>query len=145
DVEWLRVDGENFVSRPIEEILQRHPDVILAAVYGVPDADGGDQVMAAMVCRDGTVFDAEMFAQFLAAQADLSPKWMPTYLRLARELPQTASSKVLKSELRRQKFRPDRCPDAIYWRPGRGQPYRAFTAADYERLAGRFAAVGKSA
>ena len=78
DIEWLRVDGENFVGRPIEEILQRHPDVILAAVYGVPDPDGGDRVMAALMLRDGAAFDPAGFAAFLRAQPDLSPKWLPT-------------------------------------------------------------------
>ena len=145
DVEWLRVDGENFVGRPIEEILQRHPDVILAAVYGVPDADGGDRVMAAVVLREGAEFDAAQFGEFLAAQADLSPKWVPTYVRVARELPQTATSKVLKNELRRQKFRPDACPDPVYWRPGRQMAYRRFTAGDYAQIAAHFAGVGKAA
>ena len=37
DHDWLRVDGENFASAPIERILQRHPDVVLAVVYAVPD------------------------------------------------------------------------------------------------------------
>ena len=145
DVEWLRVDGENFVGRPIEEILHRHADVILAAVYGVPDVDGGDRVMAALVLRDGAPFDLDSFAAFLRAQPDLSPKWMPTYLRIARELPQTATSKVLKNELRRQKFRPDACPDPLYWRPRGDAPFRSFTADDYEALRTRFAAVGKLA
>ena len=145
DVEWLRVDGENFVGRPVEEILQRHPDVMLAAVYGVPDPDGGDRVMAALVLRDGAAFDPARFQEFLAAQADLSPKWMPTYVRTASELPQTATSKVLKNELRRQKFRPDLCPDPIYWRPRAGEPYRRFTADDFAHLQGLFAAVSKEA
>ena len=39
--------------RPIEAIVARHPDVMLASVYGVPDVDSGDQVMAALVLRDG--------------------------------------------------------------------------------------------
>jgi fatty-acyl-CoA synthase len=145
DVEWLRVDGENFVGRPIEEILQRHPDVMLAAVYGVPDADGGDRVMAALVLRDGAAFDPEAFAAFLRAQADLSPKWMPAYVRIAPELPQTASAKVLKNELRRQKFRLDLCRDSIYSRLRSDEPYRPFGAEDYEQLRARFAGLGKLA
>jgi acyl-CoA synthetase (AMP-forming)/AMP-acid ligase II len=143
DVEWLRVDGENFVGRPIEEILQRHPDVLLAAVYGVPDPDGGDRVMAALILRDGASFDPDRFQEFLAAQADLSPKWTPTYIRVARELPQTATSKVLKNELRRQKFRPDRCTDPIYWRARATEPYRRFSTEDYQQLHAGFAAVSK--
>ena len=37
--------------------MARHPDVMLASVYGVPDVDSGDQVMAALVLRDGASFD----------------------------------------------------------------------------------------
>ena len=48
DFDWLRVDGENFAAAPVERILARYPDVVLAAVYAVPDADVGDQVMAAL-------------------------------------------------------------------------------------------------
>lgn len=145
DVEWLRVDGENFVGRPIETILQRHPDVILAAIYGVPDADGGDRVMAALILREGATFNAAEFATFLRSQDDLSPKWMPTYIRVANDLPQTATSKVLKNELRRQKYRPEACADPIYWRQRVDEPYRRFAADDYERLRAQFATVGKLA
>jgi fatty-acyl-CoA synthase len=99
DIEWLRVEGENFLARPIEQILTRHPDVVLAAVYGVPDADAGDRVMAALALREGATFDAEGFTRFLDAQGDLSPKWRPTYLRVTRELPRSETNKVLKREL----------------------------------------------
>ena len=53
------MDGENFPAAPIEAIVARHPDVMLASVYGVPDIDSGDQVMAALVLRDGVVFDPD--------------------------------------------------------------------------------------
>ena len=53
NADWIRVDGENFPAGPIEDALARHPDVVLAAVYGVPDEQAGDQVMAALVLRDG--------------------------------------------------------------------------------------------
>jgi fatty-acyl-CoA synthase len=145
DIEWLRVDGENFLGRPIEEILQRYPDVVLSAVYGVPDPDGGDRVMAALILREGAAFDPQAFAAFLDAQADLSPKWMPTYVRISTQLPQTATVKVLKNELRRQKYRPDLCTDPIYFRSRGENAYRRFTPADYEALARRFDATGKGA
>ena len=51
--DWLRVDGENLAAAPIERILLRHPDVSRVAVYAVPDTAGGDQVIAALVLRDG--------------------------------------------------------------------------------------------
>jgi fatty-acyl-CoA synthase len=143
DIEWIRVDGENFVARPIEEILHRHPDIVLAAVYGAPDPDGGDRVMAALILRPGALFDPEGFAQFLAAQADLSPKWAPAFVRIARELPQTATAKILKTQLRHEKYRPDRCRDPVYWRPPRQTAFRPFTAADYEALYRQFVKAGK--
>lgn len=144
DIEWLRVDGENFLGRPIEEILHRHPDIALAAVYGVPDPDGGDRVMAALLLCEGAAFDPQTFGAFLGGQADLSPKWVPTYIRITSQMPQTATAKILKNELRRQKYRPDRCADPVYWR-GRGDAvYRPFSGADYARLAERFDLAGKA-
>ena len=51
--DWMRVDGENLGSAPIERVLLRHPDVIEVAVYGIPAPDVGDQVMAALVLTAG--------------------------------------------------------------------------------------------
>jgi fatty-acyl-CoA synthase len=51
--DWMRVDGENLGTAPIERILQRHPAVHEAAVYAVPDPDGvGDAVMAALALHE---------------------------------------------------------------------------------------------
>jgi fatty-acyl-CoA synthase len=137
------VDGENFLARPVEEILLRHPDIALAAVYGVPDPNGGDQVMAALVLRAGCQFDPHEFTTFLQAQADLSPKWVPKFVRLATELPQTASAKILKSELRRQKFLPEQCRDPIYWRPSRTLEFRLLTREDLQGLLAEFTRTGR--
>ena len=59
--DWIRVDGENFAGAPVERILMRYPGMLLSAVYGVPDADAGDRVMAAIQLAPGTAFDAEAF------------------------------------------------------------------------------------
>ncbi|HUI26691.1 MAG TPA: AMP-binding protein [Candidatus Kryptonia bacterium] len=143
DVDWIRVDGENFPGRPIEEILLRHHDVALAAVYGVPDAQAGDRVMAALILRDGRVFDGVDFAAFLDRQPDLSPKWVPTYLRICSAWPETGTNKVLKRELQRQKFHLG--ADPLYWRP-RGEPaYRPFGARDYAAVRAAFVASGSAA
>jgi fatty-acyl-CoA synthase len=98
--DWLRVDGENFAAAPVTRILERHPDVVLAAVYAVPDPVTGDQVMAALQLRDGVAFDPDGFAAFLAQQPDLGTKWAPRYVRICPELPTTATSKILVRNLR---------------------------------------------
>ncbi|MEV0703145.1 long-chain-fatty-acid--CoA ligase [Saccharopolyspora sp. NPDC050389] len=95
--DWLRVDGENLGTAPIERILLRHNEITEAAVYGIPDPRVGDQVMAALVATPE--FDPATLGDFLAAQPDLGPKQWPRYVRLAAELPRTATFKVVKRQL----------------------------------------------
>jgi fatty-acyl-CoA synthase len=100
--DWMRVDGENLGSAPIERVLLRHPDVMEAAVYGIPAPDVGDQVMAALVLTAGATFDLEAFRQFLTDQTDLGPKQWPSFVRISDELPRTETFKVLKRQLSAQ-------------------------------------------
>ncbi len=101
--DWLRVDGENLAAGPIERILLRIPEINRVAVYAVPDEHvGGDAVMAAAVLQDDAVLTPESFAEQLAAQADLSPKAWPRYVRIADDLPTTATNKILKRTLKQE-------------------------------------------
>ena len=138
--DWLRVDGENFSAAPVERILSRHPDVAVVAVYAVPDEDVGDQLMAALILRDGAQFDPEGFQAFLDEQADLGTKWAPRYVRVAPELPSTSTNKVLKRQLRAERWETD---DTVWWRPGRGEDYRLMTDEDRTALRERFAERGR--
>ncbi len=131
DYDWLRVDGENFAAAPIEGILQRHPDVVLTSVYAVPDTAVGDQVMATVLLAPGRSFDPAEFAGFLADQADLGTKWAPRYVRVTDDLPETATTKVLKRVLRNEGWR---CPEPVWWRPEKDAPYRLLTDADADAL-----------
>ena len=97
--DWMRVDGENIAAAPIERILARLPQINRLAVYGVPDENVGDQIMATLVLNDGATLTPAGFEAFLAAQPDLSPKAWPRYVRIAADLPTTATHKVLKREL----------------------------------------------
>ncbi|WP_232676527.1 fatty-acid--CoA ligase FadD1 [Nocardioides sp. R-C-SC26] len=97
--DWMRVDGENLAAAPIERVLIRLPEISQVAVYAVPDERVGDQVMAAVVLVDGASLTPSDFERFLDEQADLSPKARPRFVRVAAELPATATNKVLKREL----------------------------------------------
>ena len=105
--DWLRVDGENMTTAPIERILQRLAPVSQVAVYAVPDQHVGDQVMAAVVLADNADLTPEEFGQFLAGQPDLSPKAWPRYVWLTDRLPTTATNKILKRELTARGTTPD--------------------------------------
>lgn len=97
--DWMRVDGENLGTAPIERILLRHNDVVEAAVYPIPDPAVGDRVMAALVLTPGREFDVEKFETFLAEQSDLGSKQWPSFVRIAEELPRTETFKVIKRHL----------------------------------------------
>ncbi|MDQ7803115.1 long-chain-fatty-acid--CoA ligase [Amycolatopsis sp. A133] len=119
--DWLRVDGENLGTAPIERILLRHPAITDTAVYAVPDPVTGDQVMAAIV-TGGTPLDPAEFGRFLARQPDLGPKQVPRYVRTVRELPRTSTFKVLKRRLSAEGLD---CPGEIWERSGPGITYAA--------------------
>ena len=138
--DWLRVDGENFAAAPIERIVMRQPSVILAAAYGVPDVVAGDQVMVAI--QTDAAFDPVAFDEHLAAQRDLGPKWIPRFVRVARELPMTQTLKVIKRQLVHERWD---CPDELWWRPEPGQPLQRFDADASTALRQRFTAAGRAA
>lgn len=142
DFEWLRVDGENFAAAPVERILARHPDVVLAAVYAVPDPEVGDRVMAALQLREGATFDPAGFTEFLAEQPDLGTKWTPRFVRIADPLPVTETSKVLKRVLRRERWE---CADPVWWQPEPGGRYERMGSGDVDGLRREFEARGRAA
>ncbi|HXA34032.1 MAG TPA: AMP-binding protein [Acidimicrobiales bacterium] len=131
DYDWLRVDGENFAAAPVEAILKRNPDVVLASVFAVPDTVVGDQVMAALQLRAGAEFDPDAFGAFLAAEEDLGTKWGPRFVRIAHELPVTATTKVLKRALRTEGWR---CADPVWWRPTKDSPYQRLSVEEADAL-----------
>ena len=135
NADWIRVDGENFPAAPIEEALRRHPQVVLGAVYGVPDDQAGDQVMAGLVLNDPDAFDPVEFANWIDAQHDIGPKWRPRYVRVLLDPPTTGTNKIVKRTLVHQKYRHDRVMgDPLFVRNRGDDVYRAFTASDETAL-----------
>jgi fatty-acyl-CoA synthase len=119
--DWLRVDGENMTTAPIERILQRLPAVSQVAVYAVPDEQVGDQVMAALVLVDDVALTPAEFGEFLVGQSDLSPKAWPRHVWITEGLPATATNKILKRELSSRGARPE---GGLLWtRVGRDNTY----------------------
>ena len=145
NADWLRVDGENFPAAPIEAAVARYPGVVLAAVYGVPDDQAGDQVMAGLVLAPDAAFDPAGFASWLDAQAAIGPKWRPRYVRVLRDPPTTGTNKIVKRTLVHQKWRHDRVQgDAVFTRGRHDATYRAFTADDERELEASFAQHGRA-
>ena len=139
--DWIRVDGENTSALNIERVLRRHPEVVAAGAYAVPDPRSGDQVMAAIEVADPDGFDAAAFVSYLSSQEDLGAKAIPRFLRVSKNLPATGSNKVLKRELQKERWRTD---EVVYRWAGRGEPvYRAMGDDDKKSLDDEFAKYGR--
>ncbi len=93
--------GENIGCIEIEDRLTAHPDVLEAAVVGVPDTDLGEAVHAVVHVRDGaTVTAADLRAWVAEALASFK---VPATVDVRHEaLPHTETGKVLKGMLREQ-------------------------------------------
>lgn len=137
--EWMRVDGENIAAAQVEAVLFRHPDVVLAAVYAVPDPVVGDQVMAALQLKPGIEFDAADFIEFIASQRDFGSKWMPALIRISENLPVTHTVKVLKRPLRRERWQ---CEEPVWQRVD--DNYKLMSSADKDALLKAFNDRGRA-
>ena len=95
--------GENIAPAEIEAALERHPGIAAAGVYGLPDAEWGHIVAAALVARDQPV-SADEIQAFLRTQ--LSRFQRPRHLAWVPSLPTTATGKIQRSRLREWVSRP---------------------------------------
>lgn len=91
--------GENIYSCEIEQALLKHSAISGAAVVGIPDDLFGEQVGAYLVARDGQ--SAPTLAQISEhCSAFLADYKIPVAIKYLKELPQTATGKIRKAELR---------------------------------------------
>ena len=89
--------GENVYSTEVEELLYRHPAVLEAAVFGIPDARWGEAVHAVVVARQ-EVAEADLLGHCRGAIADYK---LPKRIEVSTEpLPKSGAGKILKRELR---------------------------------------------
>jgi fatty-acyl-CoA synthase len=92
--------GHNVVPREVEDALAAHPDVALAAVFGVPDANWGEAVQAVVVPRPGAAtIDTADLRQFVKDR--VGSVNAPKNIEVRGELPLTTAGKVDKPALRR--------------------------------------------
>ena len=89
--------GENVYSTEVEEVLYRHPAVLEAAVFGIPDERWGEAVHAVVVPRA----DVTERRAARALPEQIAGYKVPKRIELRAEpLPKSGAGKVLKRELR---------------------------------------------
>jgi long-chain acyl-CoA synthetase len=89
--------GYNVYPREVEEVIYEHPDVREVAVVGVPHAELGEEVGAAIALKDGAQVDVEELKAFVKDQV-ASYKY-PRQIWLVDELPKGPTGKILKREI----------------------------------------------
>jgi long-chain acyl-CoA synthetase len=94
--------GYNVYPREVEETLYTHPAVSEAAVLGVPHPDLGEEVAALVVLRPGANATPEEIRAFVKER--VAPYKYPRVVKLVRELPKSATGKVLKRAIPRDIF-----------------------------------------
>ncbi|HYF59495.1 MAG TPA: AMP-binding protein [Burkholderiaceae bacterium] len=93
--------GVNVYPQETEDLLVTHPDVIDAAVIGVPDEDLGEAVKAVVTPRDmGAAGPALERALIAWCRERLSPVKCPKSIDFEAELPRHATGKLYKRLLR---------------------------------------------
>ncbi|ATI43875.1 malonyl-CoA synthase (plasmid) [Pacificitalea manganoxidans] len=95
--------GYNIYPKEIEVLLDSLPEVNESAVIGVPDADFGEAVLAAVVPAPGTTPDPEALLDRI--RPELARFKHPRAIHIVEELPRNTMGKVQKNILR-QTFTP---------------------------------------
>jgi O-succinylbenzoic acid--CoA ligase len=91
--------GENVYPAEVEGVLRSHPGVEDAGVYGVPDAEWGQSVAAAVVLRAGFTATPQELHTF--CRHKLASYKLPKDLDVVESLPRNAAGKLLRRELRK--------------------------------------------
>jgi len=90
--------GENVYSTEVENVLYMHPDILEAAVIGVPDAHWGEKVKACVVLKEGRHATEQEIISF--CKAHLASYKSPKEVEFLHALPRTGSGKIYKKGLR---------------------------------------------
>jgi long-chain acyl-CoA synthetase len=118
DLGWLDEDGYLFIAdrrtdlilrggmnvypAEVEAALVEHPEVVDAAVFGMPDERSGQRVHAVVEAREGWRCELEDLRSFLGER--LADFKLPQSLDFVDELPREPNGKVLKHRLREERL-----------------------------------------
>ena len=108
--------AENIAPAEIEDVLLRHPAVLDAVVFGVPDQEWGQRIEAAVVPRPETAVDPAELRDFIMRA--LRSSKTPDRFWVLDALPRTETGKLLR-----------RMVPGLVGRAGRGEPGSALPAS----------------
>ena len=110
----FRWKSENVSTNEVGEILNGFPDIQFSNVYGVqvPNADGRAG-MAALTLEPGVgALDLEAFSRFV--RRELPAYAQPVFLRVQADIDVTGTFKMLKGNLKKDGYDPQRIAEPVY-------------------------------
>ena len=95
--EMIISGGENIYPVEVEQVLESHPDIVEAAVVGLPDPHWGETPHAAIVLRPGANLDSAALSAWCRQR--LAGYKVPKSFTVVEALPRNAAGKVEKPKL----------------------------------------------
>jgi acyl-CoA synthetase (AMP-forming)/AMP-acid ligase II len=96
--DMILTGGENVYSTEVEHILYEHPNILEAAVIGIPDDKWGEAVKAVVVLKEGVTLDESELIEFCKGR--LTHYKVPKSVDFVSKLPKTGSGKIYKKALK---------------------------------------------
>lgn len=93
----ILVGGYNVYPREVEEVLYSHPDVLEAAVLGVPDSNFGESVRSYVVSKNPDLTEKELL-EF--CKEHMAKYKIPSSIEFLEELPKNTTGKILRRALK---------------------------------------------
>lgn len=100
--DMVNVSGNKVYTTQVDEVLYKHPAVLIAAAFGIPDPNvpGSERVMAVIQLKKDykdpvTIKDIQNFCK-----EHLAPYARPKYVEFRTKIPLTVTEKVFKKKLR---------------------------------------------
>ena len=138
----FRWRAENVSTNEVAEVLNSHPQITMANVYGVevPGVEGRAGMVAFQLeRRDEAVAELDIHAFQSMVEKELPGYAQPVFIRILQSVTTTATFKLQKNQLREEAYHLDRVNgDTIYVRKPRSDTYELLEVAFYRQIvAGR--------
>lgn len=134
----FRWRAENVSTNEVAEVLNSHPQITMANVYGVemPSVEGRAGMVAFQLDVRGEAAAALDITAFQSlVERELPGYAQPVFIRVLRDVTTTATFKLQKSQLREEAYHPDKVDgDLIYIRKPRSDAYELLDAAFYQQI-----------
>lgn len=98
--DMINVSGFKVWPAEVEHHLYRHPAIKELAVYGIPHPEKGESVCAAIILKDDVTATEEEILAY--CRENMAAYKVPRKIEFLKELPKSATGKILKRELRGQ-------------------------------------------